>query len=199
MFDTAIKQHIFMIYTESGWTWNQDSTYTPSYTSWADGEPNVNPDRDTNYVQASADDEMNTATWMVPDDQTNANYYICQSPKVPRSQITTPDPFDPTTVAPSVGSCMEGYDDVVPSSSKCYMLKTVESPVTWEEASSLCNDMMNWNYKVDYTSSNTQLVTIDSDEQNSLLSDYLSNANIQSAWIGLSWSCKLLYVHCTPS
>jgi len=173
---------------DNGWTWNQDSTYTPTYTSWADGEPNVNPDRDTNYVQASTDAEMMTATWMVPDDQTSTNYYVCQSPKIPRNQLTTPSPYNPPTAPPSVGSCMQGYEDVVPSSSKCYMLKTVDSPVTWKKASSICNEMMDWNYEVDYSSSNTQLLSIDSEEQNSLMYDYMTNANVQSAWIGLSWT-----------
>ena len=175
-----------------GWTWNQDSTYTPSYFSWADGEPNVNPDGDTNYVQVQTDDDMQTATWLVPDDQSDANYYVCQSPKVPRSQITTTSNYDPTpTSPPVVGSCMSGYNDLVPSSAKCYLFNTVESPVSWKDASSLCNNMMNWNYDIDYSSMNTQLVSIDSQEENNLLYDYMTSSNIQSAWIGLSWSCKL--------
>jgi hypothetical protein len=178
-----------------GWTWNQDSTYTPSYFSWADGEPNVNPDADTNYVQAQSDEDMLTATWLVPDDQTNLNYYVCQSPKIPQSQKTSTSPYDTTPIPIVVGSCMNGYDDLVPSSSKCYLFNTVESPVSWKDASSLCNNMMNWNYEVDYTSMNTQLVSIDSQEENNDLYDYMTSANIQSAWIGLSWSCKLSNVY----
>ena len=135
---------------------------------------------------------MLTATWFVLDDQTNLNYYVCQSPKVPQSQKTTTSPYDPTSsTAPVVGYCMNGYDDLVPSSSKCYLFNTVENPVSWKDASSLCNNMMNWNYDVDYSSINTQLVSIDSDEENNLLYAYMTSANIESAWIGLSWSCKL--------
>ena len=86
---------------------------------------------------------------------------------------------------------MNGYDDLVPSSSKCYLFNTVENPISWKDASSLCNNMMNWNYDVDYSSINTQLVSIDSEEENNLLYAYMASANIESAWIGLSWSCKL--------
>ena len=173
------------------WTWNQDITYTPSYFNWADGEPNVNPDRDTNYAQVQADGDMSTATWFVPDAQTDANYYICQSPKVPRSQITTTSPYDTTPTDPVAGSCMKGYNDLISSSSKCYLFNTVDNPVSWRDASTLCNKNMNWNYDVDYNSVNTQLVSIDSEEENNFLYEYMTSTNIQSAWIGLSWSCKL--------
>ena len=129
-----------------------------------------------------------TAAWTVPDDQTNANYYVCQSPKVPRSQITTTSPYDTTSKQPIEGSCMEGYNDFVPSSSKCYTIKTVENPVSWNDASSLCNEMMNWNYKLDYTSMNTQLASINSDYENEQIFASMTTAKVQSAWIGLSWT-----------
>ena len=135
---------------------------------------------------------MMTATWFVPDDQSGLNYYVCQSPKVSRSQVSTPSPYDTTPIPPTDGNCMQGYDDVIPSSSKCYLMKTIDRPISWNDASSLCEKTMNWNYDVDYSAINTQLVSIDSDEENDLLFDYMTSYNIPSAWIGLTWTCKLI-------
>ena len=55
---------------------------------WATGEPNVDPNPAmTNHAQ------MKKGVWIVPDGQTDANYYICQSPKIALSQTTGTSDF----------------------------------------------------------------------------------------------------------
>ena len=183
------------MFTEDGnWTWNDDPTNPPSYFSWAEGEPNINPDADTNYVQIQQDYASYTATWFVPEDQTDTNYYICQSPKIPNSQITRNSTTVSTTAETSTPShaltCMPGYNDIVPSSGKCYYISIDKNVTTWDDAFSQCNDMMKWDYNVDYTLENTQLVSINSEDENDQLFQQLYDMNIQSVWIGLSWNGK---------
>ena len=180
---------------DDSWTWNQDSTNAPSYYNWAEGEPNVNPSADTNYVQIQQDDESFTGTWFVPDDQTDANYYICQSPKIPRSQITsttTPssDKTTDTTTPFEDMVCMSGYDDLVFNSGKCYYISLGDDTMSWYDAMATCSEMLNWDYNIEYNSENTQLVSINSQDENDQLFDQVSIFGIESVWIGLSWNGK---------
>ena len=76
--------------------WNNDPSNSPSYFHWAPGAPDLNPDG-TNYAQLAESTNAHGAVagkWLVPDDQTVANY-ICQAPKV--SQSSTTPWFDKTT------------------------------------------------------------------------------------------------------
>ena len=130
--------------------------------------------------------------WVVPksSDQLTSNY-ICQSPKIPSSFSTlTPTPT-PTSIPRNQYVCMESYIDIVPSSSKCYAIMTTKSEVSWDDAMKVCNDMLNWEYDVDYNSFNTQLLSIESETENDELFDQMTFLNISSAWIGLSWTGKL--------
>ena len=185
----------------ANWTWNDDPTNIPSYFNWAEGEPNLNPDTATNYVQLQQDynsGEDPIGTWFVPEDQDDVNYYICQSPKIPISQKTCTTPqttFTTTdsssTVPPEDMLCMEGYVDIVSDSGKCYYISSVyDDTLSWDDATQACNDMMNWGYNVDYNSRNTQLVSINSDDENDQLYYQLNDLSIQYAWIGLSWNGK---------
>ena len=47
----------------------------------------MDPDKGhTNYVEMRPVDESLPGSWVVPDGQTDENYFICQSPKIPLSQ-----------------------------------------------------------------------------------------------------------------
>ena len=122
--------------------------------------------------------------WLIPDDQTIANY-ICQSPKV--SMPTTP-PWDETTTPVEDLVCMEGYEDIYPAYNKCYYISQPEEVSSWEEAFSACDAMMNWDLDIDYNSLNCHLVSIDSQEENKALFHKIKDLNLQSVWIGLSWT-----------
>ena len=151
-----------------------------------------------NFVQLQQDydSQYPSAKWFVPEDQSDLSLsnFICQSPKIPKSlstTITTPmPPPESTTTSPDGRTCMQGYVDIVSSSSKCYAILTASDDTTWDEAMSICDSMMNWDYSLDYSSYNTQLVSIDSYEENNKLFDKLTYFNIQSAWIGLVWTGK---------
>ena len=176
-----------LIDTDDGdWTWNGDESDPLTYLNWAEGEPNLNPFPDTNYAQLQQDyseggDEP-IGTWFVPGDQIDIYYFICQSPKVPQTS--------PTTTPPDELVCMPGYEDIVLGSDKCYFLTEDDDVNTWDDAMEYCDSMMNYNYDVDYTSDNTKLATINSDDENDQLFEQMYSSDIQSAWIGLSWSGK---------
>jgi hypothetical protein len=136
-------------------------------------------------------------TWAVPDMQNDVNYYICQSPKIPISDKTTPDPDFTTTTGEfttSIASdmvCMDGFEDWIQSSEKCFYISYYNDDLlSWDDANTACMQMTNWNYDVDYNSLNTQLISIDSDSENNQLYEQLSDLGIDSAWIGLGWSGK---------
>ena len=195
---------------DDSWTWNDDPTKPPKYFNWAEGEPNVNPDADSNYVllkedyNSGGDDPM--GTWVVPDMQNDVNYYICQSPKIPFSDKTTPDPDFTTTTEPWWDTttttepwwdttttpsdddmvCMEGFDDLVPGTGKCYHISTEDELQNWEDAEDACDAMINYGYNVEYTAQNTKLVVLNSDDENDNLFNILVDMAIDSVWIGLS-------------
>ena len=164
----------------------------------------MNPDADTNYVQLQQDSDGGMlGFWFVPSDQEDVSNYICQSPKIPISQkTTTPStpPFDTTTTTtwspfdtstttqPDEMTCMDGYEDLVVSTGKCYY---ISSPYEYDmlsrdDATAACDGMMDWDYDVDYNSENTKLVSINSDDENDELYSLLIGLDIDSAWIGLS-------------
>ena len=169
-----------------------------------------------------------TGTWVVPDEQDDVNYYICQSPKIPMSDKTsTPDPdattstdpwWDTTTTSPwddttttepwwdttttngeSTTSiqddmeCMDGFEDWIPGSEKCYYISYNDDDLlSWDDASNACMEMTNWNYNVEYNSLNTQLISVNSDTENNELYEQLNDLSVDSVWIGLGWSGKKL-------
>ena len=74
----------------------------------------MNPSPDTNNAQLQQDystggDEP-IGTWLIPGDQIDSYTFICQSPKVPKSEISSTTPgwdtttsnpwWDPTTTSP---------------------------------------------------------------------------------------------------
>ena len=131
--------------------------------------------------------------------QIDVNYYICQSPKIPISDKTTPDPdFSTTTTTeefttPIQGDmvCMDGFEDWIASSEKCFYISYYNDDLlSWDDASNACMEMTNWDCDVDYNSLNTNLISIDSDSENNELYEQLSDLGIDSAWIGLGWSGK---------
>ena len=171
----------------SDWTWNEDAEFPPSYFNWGEGEPNLVWGAEKGFAKLMTDfdsgDEEPSGKWFVPEDQFDADYFICQSPKVPTSS-TTPTP--PQTSTPDQELvCMDGYEDMVPNSGKCYLLDMADNVTTWDDATDYCNQMMNWDYAVDYNLQNTQLVSISSDYENDQLFSQLYEFEIQSAWIGL--------------
>ena len=97
---------------ETNFIWNDDISSSPSYFHWAPGEPNLNPEYSTNYVQImswSNNAGKVVGKWLIPDDQTIANY-ICQAPKViqhttPQEDTTTP--WDETTTPSEEYECMD--------------------------------------------------------------------------------------------
>ena len=200
--NSYIFNHILV---DGGWSWNDDPTNPPGYFNWAEGEPNVNPDAPSNYVLLKQDDnsggENPTGTWIVPDSQDDENYYICQSPKVPISDKTTPFPDATTTEGPFTTSseyddmiCMDGFEDWIPGSEKCYFISyNNDDQLSWDDASEACIEMTNWDYSVDYNSLNTNLISITSDDENNELYEQLSDLGIDSVWIGLQWSGKYQY------
>ena len=127
------------------------------------------------------DAEEPVGKWYVPDDQLDADYFICQSPKVPDTPITTPS---------DEMVCMPGYQDMVQGSNKCYILSQNEDVNTWDEAMTYCDSQMSYGYSVDYNTDNTKLVTIESDDENNQLFQQLYDSDVQAAWIGLSWNGK---------
>ena len=139
-----------------------------------------------------------TGTWIVPDSQNDENYYICQSPKVPISDKTTPFPDATTTEGSFTTSseyddmiCMDGFEDWIPSSGKCYFNSyNNDDQLSWDDASEACIAMTNWDYSVDYNSLNTNLISITSDDENDQLYEQLSDLGVDSVWIGLEWSGK---------
>ena len=120
--------------------------------------------------------------WFVPDDQTVANY-VCQAPKISPQTISTP-PTDNNLV------CMPGYEDVYPKSGKCYYFSPIDAVSSWDDASVTCDEMMNWDYDVDYNTLNCHLVTIDSNQENNNLFNKMTDLGLQSAWIGMSYTGK---------
>ena len=166
-----------------------------------------------NYVkleQFTNHNEKIVGKWVVPDDQTEGNY-ICQSPKVSQSVIsttttpwwdtttttpwwdtTTTTPWWDTTTTPSDDDlvCMEGFEDIVTNTGKCYYISSADNLMTWDDAQEACTGMINWDYDVEYTSQNTQLVVLNSDDENDQLFDTLYDMDIDSVWIGLSWTGK---------
>jgi hypothetical protein len=166
------------------WTWNGDDDNVPSYINWAVGEPNINPYPDTNYAQIQQDwsdgGDVPTGTWLIPSDQIDTYYFICQSPKVP--------PIAPTTTPIDEMVCMPGYQDIVEGSDKCYLIAEEDNVNTWEGAMEHCDSIMSYDYSVNYNTENTKLVTISSDDENDQLFQQMYDNDIQSAWIGLSWN-----------
>ena len=200
---------------DASWTWNDDPTKPPKYFNWAEGEPNVNPDAASNYVLLKEDYSSGgddpTGTWVVPDMQNDVYYYICQSPKIPITDKTTPDPDFTTTTEPWWDTttttepwwdttttpsdddmvCMDGFEDWIQNSEKCFYISYYNDDLlSWDDASNACMEMTNWDYDVDYNSLNTNLISIDSDSENDQLYEQLSDLGIDSAWIGLGWSGK---------
>ena len=186
IFLSTIYISISFVIDDGVWTWNGDESNTPDYLNWAEGQPDLNPYPDTNYAQMQQDwsdggDEP-TGTWFIPGDQIDTYYFICQSPKVPPSSIST-TPSDEMV-------CMPGYQDMVDGSNKCFLLKEDDNVNTWDEAMEYCDSQMGWDYSVDYNTENTKLATISSDDENNQLFQQLFNSDTQSAWIGLSWNGK---------
>ena len=182
----------------SDWTWNEDANNQPSYFNWAEGEPNQDSLGDQGFAKLMADwdddAEQPDGKWFVPEDQFDADYFICQSPKIP-SFLTTPNP-PPDTSTPEQGLvCMDGYEDLVSGSGKCYLVDMVWNVTTWDDATDYCNSVMNSNYNVDYNLENTQLVSIASDYENNQLIDYLVEMEIDSAWIGLGLNGKYTHIN----
>ena len=87
---------------------------------------------------------------------------------------------------------MEGFDDIIPTSDKCYYISSYDDYQTWDDALSICNEMIDWSYDIDYNSQNTQLVSINSNSENNQIYDQLAALQIASVWIGLSWNGKIL-------
>ena len=93
---------------------------------------------------------------------------------------------------------MPGFDDTIPGSDKCYYISDFDDYQSWEDALDACGAMINYGYDVSYTSDNTGLVSIDSNNENNELFNQLISKEIESAWIGLSWSGKFLgYLACS--
>ena len=71
------------------WTWNGNPIYTPSYTNWAEQEPNLSPIVvDPQYVKIQQDtwSDKIGGKWFVEQDVTTGNTnFICQSPKVTKA------------------------------------------------------------------------------------------------------------------
>ena len=84
--------------------------------------------------------------------------------------------------------CIEGFDDIIPTSDKCYYISSYDDYQTWDDALTICNEMIDWSYDIDYNSQNTQLVSINSNSENNQLYDQLNALQIGSVWIGLSWN-----------
>ena len=183
----------FSLADDENWTWNGDEMNCPSYFNWADGEPNLNPYPDTNYAQLQQDygsgSDEPVGTWLVPGDQIDNYYFFCQSPKVPKSQVSTTN-FQTTTPSQQDMTCMDGYEDLVLGSEKCYYVSYYDDMLSRDDATSACDAMMNWDYDVDYNSQNTELVSINSDDENDQLFSEMYAQGILSAWIGLSWNGK---------
>ena len=93
-------------------------------------------------------------------------------------------------------SCMPGFDDIIPTSDKCYFISSVDDYQTWDDALAICDDMIDYSLDVGYTSQNTQLVSINSNAENNQLFDELTSLQMESAWIGLSWSGKKFNYQC---
>ena len=185
---------ISIISVEGNWTWNSDDTEAyPSYFNWEHGQPNLNLSLDVNYAaieQYSNSKGTIMGKWIVPDDQSLGNY-ICQSPKVPLHPPTSPTspPWDPTTTPSDVDmECMEGFEDLVEGTGKCYYISTADELKTWDDAEGACAAMIDYSYGVDYTPENTKLVVLNSDDENNQLFNQLLELDIESVWIGLSGS-----------
>ena len=198
-----IKIASFKISEEDNWMWNNDDSFYPSYFHWAKGEPNINPDYDTNYAQleqtTNNEGEL-VGKWFVPPDQSDGNY-ICQSPKIPSGTPTPPSSTSSTSTSSTSSStttssdngdliCMDGYEDIVLNSGKCYYISTEDDLLGWDDALAACDAMMNWGYNVEYNALNTELVALTSEDENDQLFQYLYDMDIQSVWIGLSWTGK---------
>ena len=90
---------------------------------------------------------------------------------------------------------MDGYEDLVFNSGKCYYISSNDGDMlSWEDARDACSDRMNWDYNVNYNNENTMLVSINSDEENDELFNQLYESGAASSWIGLSWNCKELII-----
>ena len=85
---------------------------------------------------------------------------------------------------------MPGFQDIVPGSDKCYYISDFDDYQSWDDAFDSCDGMIDYSYNVDYNSDNTGLVSINSNQENNELFDQLTSIEIESAWIGLSWSGK---------
>ena len=83
---------------------------------------------------------------------------------------------------------MPGFDDIIPSSDKCYYISSYDDYQSWDDALTICDGMIDYGYNVDYTPENTKLVSMNSNNENNQLFNQLSSLQIESAWIGLSWS-----------
>ena len=86
--------------------------------------------------------------------------------------------------------CMPGFQDIVLDSDKCYFISDIDDYQGWDDASDVCGDMIDYGYDVEYTSENTGLVSIETNNENNELFDEMTSYGIESAWIGLSWSGK---------
>jgi hypothetical protein len=105
---------------------------------------------------------------------------------------TTTEPWWDTTTTPSDDDmvCMEGFNDLVPGTGKCYYISTEDELQNWEDAEDACDAMINYDYSVEYTSENTKLVVLNSDDENDDLFNILLDMDIDSVWIGLSGAGK---------
>ena len=89
---------------------------------------------------------------------------------------------------------MDGYDDIVENSGKCYYISVYdEDMLTWEDAKDACSDRTNWDYNINYNNQNTMLVSINSVEENDALFNEMNDYGADASWIGLSWNRKYLY------
>ena len=181
--------------TEPWW----DPTTTPPWWDPTSTEPWWDPTTTEPWW-----DPTTTPSWWDPTttepwwDPTTTSQWSDQTTTPPWWEPTTTEPWwDPTTTEPwyetttsssSELVCMEGYEDVYPTYDKCYYFSTSDDLKSWEDAYQACDDMMNWEANVEYDSLNCHLLSIDSADQHTAITNRLKNSDLQSAWIGLSYT-----------
>ena len=190
------------------------STTTPGWDStttepWWDTTTTTEPWWDTTTTEPWWDTTTTTPVW---DTTTTEPWWDTTTTTEPWwDTTTTTDRWDTTTTPPwwdttttdreqstttpwGSMTCMEGYDDIVSSSGKCYYMSVYDEDMkTWEDAKDACSDRTNWNYDISYNNQNTLLVSINSAEENDELFSELDTYGADSSWIGLSWNGTYLF------
>ena len=137
-----------------------------------------------------------------PDATTSTDPWWDTTTTSPWDDTTTTEPWWDTTTTNGESTtsiqddmeCMDGFEDWIPGSEKCYYISYNDDDLlSWDDASNACMEMTNWNYNVEYNSLNTQLISINSDTENNELYEQLNDLSVDSVWIGLGWSGKKLY------